>query len=452
MLKFLRTLLTKSIPSTAEADPFERLNEVAPLRNEEMTVADDRSFVCREPILNRDERIAGYEFLLHQRLQGRLQGKDPALRRAYDDALIRNLSLAEVGSLLGHRLAFIGISSLSFDNPQLPMLPSANTVLMIDPLDDCGSEGLPDKLRMAKDKGFQVGYRHRPEVPDEAILPWCDFIQISTPTYNGLEIADWIRHLRKQERATPVSLIAADIESSDDLHVCYRAGFDYFHGPFVVRRELWHPPRGTVDRSHIMEVLSLLRSGGENTAVAESIRHDPVITYKLLRYINSPVNSLSTKITSIEQCLLILGRERFYRWLSLLLFDVQKAGYIERMLTEQALIRARLMERLGLRAGKAEVDPDLLFLAGLFSLLDKLLDRPMAEILAGVSMPQAVCAALLHSRGALAKFLRLAIACEDGVPEEIAAAAAACRLEVGDVNQDSLAALVWATEISQLND
>jgi len=453
MFNFLRSLFAKSAaPAPTSSDSFARLNELAPLRSTEAEVPGDRSFVCREPILNRGERIAGYEFLLHQRLQDRLSSKNSGVRRAYDDALIRNLGSVGVGSLLGHRLAFVGISPLSFDNPQLSMLPGANTVLMIDPLGDgaLAFEGLRDRVQAAKRRGFYVGYHLRPEAPDEAILPMFDLIQISTPAYNGLEIADWVRRLRSLQAIAPLSLIAADIETSDDFHVCFRAGFDYFHGTFINRRENWHPPRGTVDRSHIMQVLSQLRSGVESAALAASIRQDAVIAYKLLRYINSPLNGLS-EITTIEQCLLLLGRERFYRWLSLLLFDVQKAGYIERMLTEQALVRASLMERMGHRADRVEANPDQLFLTGLFSLLDKLLDRPMAEILDSVAMPQAIVEALIAGRGPFAPFLKLTVACENGVPEEIAALAAACRLDLASVNQDSLAALIWANEIGQIN-
>lgn len=453
MFKFLRSLFGRSPAAATPSNSFARLNELAPLRSTEQDAPHDRSFVCREPILNRDERIAGYEFLLHQRLHDRVSGKSPALRRAYDDALICNLGSVGVDSLLGHRLAFVGISPLSFDNPQLSILPGANTVLMIDPLDDGAlqSEALRERIHVARSRGFRIGYQLRPEVSVEAVVPLCDFIQISTPAYNGLEIADWVRHLRKLETVSPLSLIAADIESLDDFHVCFRAGFDYFNGPFVNSRENWHPPRGSVERARIMQVLSQLRSGVENTELAGSIRQDAVVTYKLLRYINSPVNGLANEVTTIEQCLLLLGRDRFYRWLSLLLFDVQKAGFVERMLIEQALVRASLMERTGRRAGTAGADLDQLFLTGLFSLLDKLLDQPLAETLASVRMPQAVSDALLARRGPLTPFLTLAIACENGIQEEIAAGAAACRLDAAGVNHDSMSALIWANEMSEIN-
>lgn len=456
MFKFLNGLFGKRGQSEAKPDSFARLNDVAPLRSAQ-TEDNESSFVCREPILNRSERIAGYEFLLPQHLHSRLASKSAAVRRAYDDALIRNLDSAGVGSLLEHRLAFVGISPLSFENPRLSRLPPHNTVLMIDAPMHGGiaAESLSSLISAGKGRGFRIGYCLRPEEAEDSLLLLCDFIQISTPANDGLQIADWVRRLRKlapSEGSAPPALIAADIETSDDFQVCFRAGFDYFHGPFVARREDWHPPRSQIDRTRVIQLLNQLRGGVDGVELAETIRQDAVLTYKLLRYINSAANGLQREVTAIDQGLLLLGRERFYRWLSLLLFDVQQAGYAERVLIEQALVRANLMERLGKRAVKPGVSTDLLFLTGLFSLLDQLLGRPIAHVLAGVTVPNIVAAALLDSDGPLAPFLALALACEAGKDEEISRWTEACGLDAASVNQDLVAALVWASEVNGIAD
>lgn len=453
MFGFLRALFGSTSAPAAPTLSLDRPTQLAPPQVKEPAAPLDRSFVCREPFLDRGHRIAGYEFLLHQRLQKRLSGRNAVTRRAYDDVLIRNLGAIGAGSLIGERLAFVCLWPESFENPRLSTLPAANTVLMIEPPDaGLALEGLPDRLLALRDRGFRIGYHQRPAMPAEAVLPLCDFILISTPAYDGLEIADSVRHLRRLKTERPLALIAADIESPDDFHLCFRAGFDYFQGPFINHRENWHPPRGNVDRALITHVLSQLRSDADNAVLAKTVRQDAVITYKLLRYINSPFNGLSHEITTIDQCLQLLGRERFYRWLSLLLFDVQKAGYVERILTEQALVRASLMERLGQRSNSPGANPDQLFLTGLFSLLDKLLERSMTETLASVSVPQAVSDALIAASGPLIPFLNLVVACEKGQQEEIAACAAICQLDVASVNEDLLASLIWANEISKMDE
>ncbi|MGE5492618.1 MAG: EAL and HDOD domain-containing protein [Actinomycetota bacterium] len=455
MLEKFRSLFRKRDTPPAEDNSFERLNELAPLRTAETATGGDHSFVCREPILNRDGRIAGYEFLLHQRINSRLAGRSATIRRAYDDALFLNLGSVGVGSLLEHRLAFVGISPVSLGSPQLSRLPSTNTVLMLELPDEDFSldAGMLDQVRLAKERGFHIGYRVQPEGMQEALLELCDFVRISTPTYDGLQLADWVRHLRKGRddgSRSPFALIAADVETTDDFQICFRAGFDYFHGPFVTRREDWHPPRSQIDSTRVMQILSQLRSDVEIPILAENIRQDAILTYKLLRYINSAANGLQQEITSIDHGLVLLGRERFYRWLSLLLFDVQKAGPLERVLIEQALVRAGLMERLGHRIEGLRPRTDHLFLTGLFSLLDQLLGRPMERILVDVALPEPVVQALISDAGPLAPCLRLAVACESGTQEEMAADAAACGVDPAAVNQDLVAALVWANSVGEV--
>lgn len=452
MFKLLHSLFSKEAAPALANEAFQRLNEIAPLRSDPQSVR--RSFVCREPILNRQEKVAGYEFLLNQRLHKRFSGKNPALRRAYDDGLIINLSLSAMGSLLGHRLSFVGLSPLSFDNPQLASLTQENTLLMVDPFEESGQvvEDLAAHLAEMRGRGFKTGCYLRPEGVPEEIIRLCDFVQLSTPAFNGFEISDWVRRLRQVEVGAPPALVAADIESADDFHVCFRAGFDYFHGPFVSRREDWHPPSSSVDRARIMQILGQLRADVEAGELARSIRQDPLVTYKLLRYINSAANGLQKKISSIEQGLLLLGRERFYRWLSLLLFDVEKPGYMARILIEQALVRASLLERLGQRLRRTDISPDHLFLTGLFSLLGKMIAGPLAETLAGAAVPAVISDALLAESGPLASFLKLAIASEEGDLEASSIWAAACDLDVASVNQDMLAALVWASEVLEMNE
>lgn len=451
MIRFLRALFGRGSALTNPTQPMDRPTELAPPPVKTPPTAADRSFVCREPVLDRAHRIAGYEFLLHQRLQKRLSGRGAVLWRAYDDVLIRNLASIGTHSLISDRLAFICLAAESIGNRRLAALPAENTVLVIDPVDGDEPQGrnLPQLMSALRQRGFRIGYHLQPKASADAILLECDFALISTPAYDGLQIADTVRHVLKLKPAAPPALIAADIETPDDFHLCYRAGFDYFQGPFVNQRENWRPPGGNVDRGLIMRVMCQLRSDVDNAALANTVRQDAVIAYKLLRYINSPFNGLNHEITTIDQCLQLLGRERFYRWLSLLLFDVHKPGYVERILTEQALVRAGLMERMGQRR-RPETNPDQLFLTGLFSLLDKLIGRSMPDTLASVAVPKAVRDALIEGGGPLRPFLDLAVACEKGTQEDIAANAKLCGLDVASVNEDSMAALVWANEVTKV--
>ena len=126
-------------PEAQAREQFDALNKVAPIQGSgsagtaqtSSSSNDPSAFICRVPVLNRKEHVAGYTFNLQENLQSRLQGKQDLLHKVYDDALLRSLTSLGIHSLLGHRLAFIGLHPVSLDNPLLYKLPTKNTVLLL---------------------------------------------------------------------------------------------------------------------------------------------------------------------------------------------------------------------------------------------------------------------------------------------------------------------------------
>ena len=435
---------------------FERLNEVAPLKAKEPgDGAERRSFVCREAVLDRQEKIAGYEFSLSGRLQSRLRQKSQLLHRVYDDALLRNLALHDIHHLLGSRIAFVHLSLSSLLNPLIERLSAASTVLVLDSCD--GTEWSPE-LAAAIDghrqRGFRIGWLLRgPNTPITRHIADADMLQIDALAYDGLQIRSLARDLPAKRTAglPKPAFIARNLATFDDFNLCFNSGFDYFQGPFVTSRENWQAPKSDVDRLHFITLLNLVRQGAEYSVIADNMRQEPVLTFKLLRYLNSPLLGLQQKVASVSQALVIIGRDKFYRWLSLLLFSVRDQGYRERILAEQALTRARFLETL---AGQGAIPPEAndLFLLGLFSLLDMLLGQPLAEIVARVQLPEPVKAALLGDGSLWRDALDLALAYESGDEVRLGEAAARCRLDAGQVTEAALAALGWSREIASMDD
>jgi EAL and modified HD-GYP domain-containing signal transduction protein len=116
-------------------------------------------------------------------------------------------------------------------------------------------------------------------------------------------------------------------------------------------------------------------------------------------------------------------------------------------LAAAALVRGRLMELLaGHLLPAAECDNA--FVAGVFSLLDVLLDLPLDRALQPLALPQPVADALLRRTGVLAPFLELTQACEHGDGDAFARAAAQLHLSSHDINWAHLQALAWAEELA----
>lgn len=412
--------------------------------------ADDgaRSFVHREAILDRKERIAGDEFVLKRKLEARLSVRNPAVQRSYDDALLHSIVSGGIDSLAEQRLVFVRLSPLSLDNPLIDQLPAAHAVLLLDlrsefPLDPAA---VATRLAALRTQGVRHGWLLRQDLPAlQPLLAQSDFIQVEASAFDGLELralATRLRALRAPD-SPPLQLIARELQSNDEFSLCFHSGFDLFQGGFVSSHENWAVRKSDINRIRIIELLNQVRSGVELTLIAEGLKTEPILSFKLLRYVNSAAMGLLREVTSISQGLVTLGRDKTFRWLSLLLFDTLNPSYRERVLTERALARGRFMESL---AGQGQVPAvgDQLFMTGLFSLLDRLMGQKMDDMLRQIALPEPVTQALLGQGGGLGDILQLAIAMESGDPDAIAQAADCCGVSDDAVSHTALEALRWA--------
>jgi EAL and modified HD-GYP domain-containing signal transduction protein len=451
MFESLRRLLGYSQKEPSPQDSFQQLNAVAPLkplqeRASIESVHGSLSFICREAILDRNEHIAGYEFALGHSVQSRMIGKAAVIRRVYDDVMLNNLAPLGVSSLLGERSAFIRLSGESLNSPLLEALANPNTVIMLTPrpFAEIDLAEMRAKLAHIESLGFKHGWTINQPQPEYAeFLRKADFIEIDPSVLDGILLKKMISDFRAANRDQ--KLIASGLQTADDFKYCFERRFDYFMGSFVSNRENWHPVKGDVNHVQVFQALEMIQSGAEFDAIAACLRTDPILTFKLLRYINSPGIGLLQKIDEIKQALMLLGRDRFYRWLSLLLFDSKKPGYHENILTEQALTRGRFMEML---AGKGRIpaNADQLFLAGLFSLINVMLEQPMEDVVKQVALPEAVASALRGEAGAMLDALTLAISIESGIGD-MAASAEQCNVDASEVTGMMIEALAWSQQI-----
>ncbi len=182
----------------------------------------------------------------------------------------------------------------------------------------------------------------------------------------------------------------------------------------------------------------------ENAVIAHAAREDVALSYRLLRYANSPAVGLRHSVDSIEQALALLGRNEFRRWLQVMLLATGSARPASMALQEDALARARLFESLGRQRG--EMSTDALFTLGLLSQIDLLLQVPLAEALAPLRLPEVMRAALLDRSGAWAIYLALADELENDDETRLEVAATAFG-GAAPVLAKAQSAWVWAARV-----
>jgi EAL and modified HD-GYP domain-containing signal transduction protein len=113
---------------------------------------------------------------------------------------------------------------------------------------------------------------------------------------------------------------------------------------------------------------------------------------------------------------------------------------------ETAVVRARLCELLG-QSALPRSEGEYLFVAGMFSLLDRLLGLPMQEVLDTIQLPEQVVRALVAREGTYGPYLALAEACELN-SDLVASLAAGLELSPLEVNKAHLSALAWAQNVA----
>lgn len=240
----------------------------------------------------------------------------------------------------------------------------------------------------------------------------------------------------------PALPLARRVADPDAFDAAIAHGYAGACGWFFLRGEhAWGPLK--TNHAQAVRVLNLVRKNAEVGEIETALKQDVTLSFKLLRYINSAAMGLQSPLATLDKALLMLGRERFYRWLSLLLFDIKAPGFRERLLTEQALARAYFLESLA-GVGQVPDDRDGLFILGLFSMLDLLMGQPLERILQHTRLPDDVMNTLLGAEGPWQDALQLARASEEAAAEQLETLAERCQLDALQVTRHAIDALNWA--------
>ena len=203
---------------------------------------------------------------------------------------------------------------------------------------------------------------------------------------------------------------------------------------------------GQPELSAIVELINRVDRQEPVDRLEAVMKNDPTMAFKLMRYINSPAFGLGVEVTSFRHAILLIGYQRLKRWLALLLASGSRDNNM-RPVIYAAVRRGLVMEELG-RDGGCDGDKRAeLFICGVFSLLDRLMQQPFEALLKSIPVSDAVRAALLHGNGPLLPYLTLVQAIEAASIYDIRGAADALLMAVPAVNRALLRALVAARQL-----
>lgn len=316
-------------------------------------------------------------------------------------------------------------------------LPPANVVLAWRPDDFAAAQqqGLLAALRAA---GFGVMLCGAGQVPPD--LPgrqWLTHLDAGRPDPALVAAA--------RTAGLPASrIIATGVSGWPELEACRRLRLP----AILPRGDGCVPPGGAArdlqpEAVLIVRVMQMLQRNPGLREIEGALKHDAALTYRLLRYINSPAISAGAQIESLRHAVAMLGYAPLFRWLTLLLAASGGAGRSPPFLLKKAIMRGRFVELLG-QALLGPAHADNLFLVGMFSVLGQILGISTLELLEKVQLPVPVQSAVRERQGLYGPFLSLATACGEGAPETLALAE-----ELFVSGRQLTAALLRATHWSQ---
>ena len=400
-------------------------------------------FLGRQPLLDRSGEMIGYEICIKKSAPPTSGAGAPLVQQMLDEMLLSSMEDLNIQKLRGGKKIFASISPLSLHTAFLDRIDGNGMVLAFTPPEG-PLEALVARCKALYTNGYrfaltQLQYR---EELDE-LLPLVDIIRIDPTQYDAMQLGDLCVKIKSHG---DFQLLAEHVESEELYTVCHQLGFDLFQGYFFAKPLPTPSKQVASQRLHVMQLLNQTMNHAEIAQIEHGFKRDPVLSYKLLRYINSPATGLLQPVHTIAHALVVLGYDQLYRWLTLLLFASGQPNHRTLALMNSALVRARLTELLGRKKLKPQ-DHEGLFITGIFSLLDALLNMRMEAALESLKLSAPVAAALLRREGIYAPFLDLAIACEEAEAQVIATYAATSGISAAEINIAHLEALIWADEV-----
>jgi len=368
-----------------------------------MTAANSQVLLVRQPIFDHEQRVVGYELL------GSGSATDLNLMQADDSG---ELILSVYTTLSEHgeekRVpGFVSIPETMILDDELPQLPARQVVMQV-----YSSEATRPQLQVKLKNLVADGYRIALHVEKltKSLVPLLDIVQIArvdVSTKSAEEIAKWVKALRQHK----VAVMAVQIASMEQLGECIEAGCKLFEGSFLSKPKVVKGRKINANEVALMQLIqSLQKPNVKPEEIEQLVMRDPVLTYKLLRIVNSASYSLVRKVESIAEAVVMLGMEQVKKWATLIAATSHREKPEE--LSRALLIRGRMCELIA--EGMKYPNPSGFFMAGMMSGFHLMLDITPEELMDQIPLGEDIQQAVRDRAGIMGSTITHAIAYESG--------------------------------------
>jgi len=398
--------------------------------------------IARQPILTADEKVLGYELLFRE---------DPEQNRFVSDgesatsATIDTLDAIGLDVLCDGVLAFVNCTRRMLLKEYFLLLPADEVVVEIQETVPADAS-VVEACQRLKQAGFAIALDNF--VSDDArqpLVPYADFIKVDIRKLPAADCTALVaRYGNKQCR-----MLALRVETRESFLTARKNGFIAFQGYFFRRPERMRARQIPAHQANYLRLLQAISKLEIDFLEIEAlVKREPALCHRLLRYLNSPLLGLPSHVQSVRHGLNLLGERELVRWIrmaSTLVVGRDKPSD----LVLSSLVRARFCELIGPKVKHGQSD---LFLLGMLSLMDAILEIPIGLVIEKLSLDPITKVQLLCSRAGgttpLSPIYDLMVARETGDWEKVTGLGRQLNLSLYFVDKSYNEAMRWAHEVS----
>jgi EAL and modified HD-GYP domain-containing signal transduction protein len=393
-------------------------------------------YLARQPILNRARELYAYELLFRSSLQNSCEEMDLELAST---SVVDTSFLMGFEKITGGHTMFINCPRDFLLRDYISLFPAQSVVVEI--LESINPDReIVDACQRLKQAGYKIALDDFVDSPAWApLIALADIIKVDFRLTDRLEQAALVRRFAGGR----IRMLAEKVETQEEYAAAVEMGYSLFQGYFFCRPEMLR--HGDLP-SFKLAYLDLLRAAMapefDIQELASKIKHEASLTFRLLRYLNSAAFGLRAEIRSVPHALSLLGERELRKWIAVVSVGVLADEKPDELMTVP-VVRGRFCELLAPLAGMPRHANDL-FLMGLLSVMDAILDQPLDSILAGLPVRREIKEALLARTGLYWRLLEIAIAHERADWERVSTLLSGTGMKEDRVSELYVSAVDWS--------
>jgi c-di-GMP-related signal transduction protein len=395
------------------------------------------SYVARQPILDMNKNVIAYELLFRDGKSNSFPNIDP--NQATSNILTNNHLTLGVEQVTGDLPAYINFHAETIIRRFPSFLDPKKMVIEI--LEDIEiSSQLVESVKSLKEKGYTLALDDFDFDPKwDVLFPYIDIIKVDVLAFSLLEISKLVRKIPEMK----ITLLAEKVETLEQFEKLKMLGFTLFQGYFFAKPEMLKQRKITTTKQKILDLIGeASKVVLDNDVISEIFSTDPGLTYKLLRFINSPTYGNNQEITSLKHALIYIGELELKKFITLLALSDLSEGKCDEVM-RLSLIRAKFCELIS-QTKLDEVNPPKAFLTGILSMIDGILDHDLEFVLNALPIHAEIKSALRNDNNYLNDYLTLAKLIEKGCWQESEALSNKINLTADYCFKEYQEALTWA--------